>query len=143
MKFKRYVKALFSPRKKDAVGRYIGNISTIEKLIEKDLLYIDVKKPYVALSLRLHLAYMDDEYKLNTIRYRLLRRMGLVDRDARYRSLLGNILAYVNYRRGLLDLPVHAPDRRLDFLVMNMENSRPLLVGVYQAGEVDYRCVES
>ena len=139
MKPTKLIKALFTRRKKDAVGSYINNIQTIYKLIDSDLLYIDIKKPYVALSLRLHMAFMDDEYKLNTFKYRLLAKIGLVERDARYKSLMQNILAYINYNRGRQGLSVYAPDKRLDFLVMNLENTKPLLVGVFQNGKVDYQ----
>lgn len=139
MKPTRLIKALFTRRKKDAVGQYITNIQTIYNLIDSDLLYIDIKKPYVALSLRLHMAFMDDEYKLNTFKYRLLAKIGLVERDARYKSLMRNILAYINYNRGRQGLSAYAPDKRLDFLVMNLENTKPLLVGAYQNGEVDYQ----
>lgn len=139
MKPTRLIKALFTRRKKDVVGQYITNIQTIYKLIDSDLLYIDIKKPYVALSLRLHMAFMDDEYKLNTFKYRLLAKMGLVERDVRYKSLMRNILAYINYNRGRQGLSAYAPDKRLDFLVMNLENTKPLLVGVFQNGEVDYQ----
>lgn len=139
MKPTRLIKALFTRRKKDVVGSYINNIQTIYKLIDSDLLYIDIKKPYVALSLRLHMAFMDDEYKLNTFKYRLLAKMGLVERDARYKSLIQNILAYINYNRGRQGLSVYSPKNRLDFLVMNLENTKPILVGVYQNGEVDYQ----
>ena len=139
MKATRLIKALFTRRKKDAVGSYINNIQIIYKLIDSDLLYIDIKKPYVALSLRLHMAFMDDEYKLNTFKYRLLAKIGLVERDARYKSLMQNILSYINYNRGRQGLSVYSPKNRLDFLVMNLENKKPLLVGVFQNGEVDYQ----
>ena len=61
----RTLKALVLNRRKDKVGKYIAGIGTIRTLIEKDLLFVDVKKPYVSLSLRLHLAYIDDEAKLS------------------------------------------------------------------------------
>lgn len=139
MKFKRLLKALFSRRQKDAVGHYVKSIPIIDTLIAKDMLYIDYKKPYVAISLRLHLAHIDDEEKLTSRKYQLLRKWGLIERDRRYKALLSNILAYINYRRGLIGLPFHNPKQRLDFLVMNLEDTKPLLVGMYQGGEVDYR----
>lgn len=132
------MKALLSKRRKDKTGRYISNIGTIRKLIGEDLLFVDHEKPYVALSLRLHMAYMDDEFKLSTWKYRLLMKMGLVRRDVRYAALMENILAYINYRRGMKKMLMYEPSQRLDFLVMNMENTKPLLVGYYQNGVVDY-----
>ena len=138
----RILKALVLNRRKDKTGKIIGNIGTVRKLIEKDLLFVDCDKPYVCLSLRLHMAFMDDESKLNTWRFRLLRKLGMVRRDARYVALMGNILAFINLRRGMVGLPVFESGERLDFMVMNMENTRPLLVGFYREGRVEYASLE-
>lgn len=134
----RTLKALVLNRRKDKVGKYIAGIGTIRTLIEKDLLFVDVKKPYVSLSLRLHLSYIDDEAKLATWKYRLLQKMGLVKRDMRYVAFMESVLAFINYYRGLEGLPMHDVAKRLDFMVMNMESTKPLLVGYYQNGAVDY-----
>ena len=134
----RTIKALILNRRKDKTGKFIANIDTIRKLIEKDLLFVDYKKPYVCLSLRMHMAFMDDEFKLNTWRFRLLCKLGLVQRDIRYVALMESILIFINFYRGLNKLPAYKPDERLDFMVMNMENTNPLLVGFYQEGEVEY-----
>ena len=116
-------------RRKDKTGKFIANIDTIRKLIEKDLLFVDYKKPYVCLSLRMHMAFMDDEFKLNTWRFRLLCKLGLVQRDIRYVALMESILIFINFYRGLNKLPAYKLDDRLDFMVMNMDNTHPLLVG--------------
>lgn len=134
----RTIKALILNRRKDKTGKFIANIDTIRKLIEKDLLFVDYKKPYVCLSLRMHMAFMDDEFKLNNWRFRLLCKLGLVQRDIRYVALMESILAFINFYRGLNKLPVYKSNERLDFMVMNMENTCPLLVGFYQEGEVEY-----
>lgn len=134
----RTLKALVLNRRKDKVGKYIAGIGTIRTLIEKDLLFVDVKKPYVSLSLRLHLAYIDDEAKLATWKYRLLQKIGLVKRDMRYVAFMESVLAFINYYRGLEGLPMHDVATRLDFMVMNMESTKPMLVGYYQKGAVDY-----
>lgn len=120
------------------VGKYLKSFPVIEKLVQEDLLYVDHKKPYVALSLRLHLAYMDNEVKLATRWCRFLLRIGLLERDVRYKTLLNNVLAYISYRRGLEGLSVFSQKDKLDFLVMNLENTKPLFVGVYQHGELGY-----
>ena len=125
-------------RRKDKVGKYISGISTIRTLIEKDLLFVEVKKPYVCVSLRLHLAYIDDEAKLSTWKYRFLRKVGMVERDVRYVAFMESILAFINYCRALEKLPVYSTTERIDFMVMNLENTKPLLVGYYQNGAVDY-----
>ena len=120
------------------VGKFLNAIHAIETLVQKDLLYIDYRKPYVALSLRLHLAYIDDEIKLMKWKYRLLKKLGLVERDVRYKSFLQTVLAYINYRRGVEGMSEYSPKQKLDFLVMNMDNTAPLFVGAYMDGEVDY-----
>ena len=120
------------------VGKFLNAIHSIETLVQKDLLYIDYRKPYVALSLRLHLAYIDDEIKLMKWKYRLLKKLGLVERDARYKSFLQTVLTYINYRRGVEGMPEYSSKQKLDFLVMNMDNTAPLFVGAYMDGEVDY-----
>lgn len=138
----RMIKAVVLNRRKDKVGSYISCIPVIDKLIEKDLLFVDIEKPYVAVSLRLHLAHIDDEQKMGTLLYRILRKIGLVERDSRYRSMMDHILGYINYHRAQRKLPVHSTNKRLDFMVTNLENTKPLLVGVYWKGEVDYRVVD-
>ena len=61
---KKLIRTLFTARVKDAAGSYIRSLQDVETLIAKDLLYVDIQKPYVALSARLHIAYMDDEAKI-------------------------------------------------------------------------------
>lgn len=142
MKLKRLFKALFQRRQQDALGHYIDNMQTIIKLVSNDMLYVDVTKPYVTMSLDLHLAYIDDEVKLATFPYSLMLRMGLVDRDRHYRALMKNIIAYINLNRARLGLALFPSTQRLDFLVMNMEKTKPLLVGYYQNGVLDYKLLD-
>lgn len=139
----RTIKALTLNRRKDKTGKFIANIDTIRKLIEEDLLFVDYKKPYVCLSLRMHMAFMDDEFKLNTWRFRLLCKLGLVQRDIRYVALMESILIFINFYRGLNKLPACKPDERLDFMVMNMDNTHPLLIGFYQEGKVEYTTIDT
>ena len=134
----RTLKALVLNRKKDNTGKLISNMDTIRKLIDKDLLFVDCRKPYVCLSLRLHMTFMDDEYKLNTWFFRLLLKLGLLRRDASYTAFMEKVLAYINFQRGIIGLPVHNPNERLDFMVMNTEKTIPIIVGFYQEGIVEY-----
>ena len=142
MKLKRLFKALFQRRQQDVLGHYIENMQTIIKLVSNDMIYVDVTKPYVTISLDLHLAYIDDEVKLATFPYSLMLRLGLVERDRHYRALMKNIIAYINLNRARLGLALFPSTQRLDFLVMNMEKTKPLLVGYYQSGELDYKLIE-
>lgn len=141
MKQQKLIRALFTPRRKDPVDGYIKSIPTIDKLIADDLLYIDPRRPYITLSLQLHLAYADDEVRLATFPHSMLLRMGLVERDARYRALMDHLLAYINFHRARLGLALYPPQQRLDFLVMNLDKTQPLLVGCYQDGRLDYRAI--
>lgn len=142
MKFSRLLRALFHRRQPDKVGNYIDGIPAIEALIREDLLYVEPKQPHVTLSVRLHMAYMDDEEKLSRWPYRLLLRLGLIERDRRYRALMEHVLAYINYRRAIMKLPLHEPDKPLRFLVMNLSVSHPLLLGVYHYGLVEFKLCE-
>lgn len=142
MKLLKLIGALFTRRHKDPVGSYIRAIPTIDRLIADDLLYIDPRRPYITLALPLHLAYADDELRLATFPYSLMLRLGLAERDRRYRALMDHLLAYINFRRARLGLALYPPRQRLDFLVMNLDKTRPLLVGCYQDGRLDYRAMK-
>lgn len=132
---KKLIRTLFTARVKDAAGSYIRSLQDVETLIAKDLLYVDIQKPYVALSARLHIAYMDDEAKIAERK----RRVSQKERDKSYKTLMRHILAYINYRRGMCGLPFQDPDAGLDFLVMNIENTRPTLLGIFQGAKLDYQ----
>lgn len=139
MRMSRLFRYLFRRRQPSKVGSYIDAIPTIEKLIRKDLLYVDAQHPLVVLSAQLHLAYMDDEAKLSRWPYRKLLQWGLIERDRRYRALMEHLLAYVNYRRGAKGMAVVAPHEPLYIQVMNLDISKPVLLGVYQHGRVEYK----
>lgn len=142
MKLSRLFKQLFRRRQPDKVGSYIDGIPAIQALIREDLLYVEPKTPHVTLSVRLHMAYMDNEEKLSRWTYRLLLRLGLVERDRRYRALMEHVLAYINFERARLKLPLHEPNKPLRFVVMNLDVSHPLLLGVYQYGLVGFKLCE-
>ena len=136
------LKALVLNRRKDKAGKIAENIGTVRRLIDKDLLYVDCEKPYICLSLRLHMAFMDDECKLGKWKFRFLNRLGLVRRDVRYVSFMESVVAFVNFHRGIKGLPVFSLEDRVDFMVMNMGNTRPILVGFYKDGKVEYASFE-
>lgn len=141
MKLKRLFRTLFRRRKPDPTGRLIRNVATVRRLIVGDHLYVDPRKPYATLSLELHLAHIDDELKLATFPYCLWEKLGLVRRDRRYIALMSSVLAYINFRRAMLGMPMHDPAKPLNFLVMNHEKEKPLLVGALIDGRLDYRPV--
>ena len=64
--------------------------------------------------------------------------MGLIERDVRYRALMDHLFVYINFKRINEGLTRLEPSHRIDFIVMGLEKKKPLLVGYYQNGEVDY-----
>lgn len=136
------LKQLFRRRQPSKVGGYIDGMSTIDKLVEEEMLYVDIARPYVVLSVRMHMAYMDDEEKLSRWPYRMFLRWGLVERDRRYRALMEHLLAYINFHRARFKQPIHHLDQPLRFHVMSLDLSKPLLLGVYQSGVVEFKLCE-
>lgn len=142
MKFPRLLRALFRRRQPSKVGSYIDGISTIDKLVEKEMLYVDIARPYVVLSVRMHMAYMDDEEKLSRWPYRMFLRWGLIERDRRYRALMEHLLAYINFHRARFNQPIHHIEQPLRFHVMSLDLAKPLLLGVYHHGLVNFKMCE-
>lgn len=134
--------SLFRRRQPDKIGSYINGIPTINKLMESELLYVDIQRPYVVLSVRLHMAYMDDEVKLSRWPYRLFDRWGLIEHDRRYRALMEHLLAYINFQRARFKMELYPTDQPLRFHVMSLDLSKPLLLGVYQYGRIEYKLYE-
>lgn len=142
MKISRLVKALFQKRKKDPVGHYLECIPALEKLCEKEFIGIEYgEKPRVIISTSLHLWLIDDEVKLSRWCCRFLLRIGLVERDRRYRGFMDNVRAYINYKRGVCQpksLKPLLPEERLDFIVLSMDKKEVLIVGLSQHDKVEY-----
>lgn len=130
------LRGMAHPRRKPTMDRVLSNAESIKKLIDSDLLAIDAKHPYVAISERIHRLYMND--------------------DRRYASFLYNVLSYINIQRGLMKIETPViPEDRLNFAVvqtvtryvpqegeaweeMPKASVETLLVGAYQNGVVDY-----
>lgn len=133
-------KGIMHPVRKPAMERTTANIETINKLIVSDLLALNPVRPYVVISAKLHMLYMQD--------------------DRKYANFFYNVLSYINVQRGLMKIekPV-LPEDRLDFSVvqtttqyvseegeswedMPKDKIKTLLVGIYQNGVVDYECYD-
>lgn len=130
------LRGMAHPHRKPTMDRVLSNAESIKKLIDSDLLAIDAKHPYVAISERIHRLYMND--------------------DRRYASFLYNVLSYINIQRGLMKIETPViPEDRLNFAVvqtvtryvpqegeaweeMPKASVETLLVGAYQNGVVDY-----
>lgn len=130
------LRGMAHPRRKPTMDRVLSNAESIKKLIDSDIIAIDAKHPYVAISERIHRLYMND--------------------DRRYASFLYNVLSYINIQRGLMKIETPViPEDRLNFAVvqtvtryvhqegeaweeMPKASVETLLVGAYQNGVVDY-----
>ena len=77
-------------------------LETIDNYVAEGLLALDPDKPLSVIDWRLHLMYADDEAKLARWPWRWLIRMGLIERDVRYRRLLKTIVLYIELMRGRL-----------------------------------------
>lgn len=77
---------------------YLRFIPTIEKLIKVGWLIIDLREIHVSIDYKLHLIFLDD--------------------DKKYLAFFDKIRAYMNYKRGLLQVKkLIEPDDRINFLV--------------------------
>lgn len=130
-------KGMLHPGRKPAMDQTLKNVESISKLIESDLLAVDPVRPYVVISDKIHILYMNDERK--------------------YANFLYYVLSYINVKRGLLNIKESVlPEDRMDFAVvqtrtrytpqegeawedMPINSIETLLVGAYQNGVVDYR----
>ena len=132
----RIARRLLSGRKRnDYIPVYLKRFGTVEKLIDTELLAIDLEKRFVAVDTSLHLLYMNDIRK--------------------YSAFFDTVRAYMNYRLGLLGMSEVKYSDRIDFAVMLKQTSyidadtgelydtpketyRPIIVGYYMNGKTDY-----
>lgn len=139
VKIRKLIKALFTKKKKSAVGIYLSRFDTVDKLIRDKLIGIDVKECYVALDLSVHLLYKDD--------------------DRKYAAFFDTLRAYINFYRGYFQLPALEPGERINFCVnfrreirFDLETEEfydqpkveyiPWLIGFCQSGHVVYDVFE-
>ena len=77
---------------------YLRYIPTIEKLIEIGWLNVDLREIHVSVDYRLHMTFMDE--------------------DRKYLAFFDKIRAYMNYKRGFLQVKkLIEPEDRINFLV--------------------------
>ena len=79
-----------------------SQLDIIQDYVTEGLLALDPDKPLSVIDWRLHLMYADDEAKLARWPWRWLIRMGLIERDVRYRRLLKMVVLYIELMRGRL-----------------------------------------
>lgn len=142
-------KGLLRGRRKEymAMNTYLNCIPTIQTLIDKRLLGINLKERLLAIDVSLHLMYVSTRTGKS-----------ISESDKRYSAFIDKVIAYMNFQLGRMGArdfidPEKEPVR---FLVIQKEfryfdenglplpahlqvNEQTLLVGLYKNGEVNYR----
>lgn len=126
---------------------YLGCIPTIQKLIDKRLLGINLKERVLAIDLSLHLMYVSTRPG-----------KALEDADRRYAAFIDKVVAYMNFQLGRMGARdfIDPEKEVIRFLVTQKQfryfdpegnplpshlqvEERTLFVGRYKKGQVDYR----
>lgn len=128
---------------------YLKCIPTIQKLIDRHQLGINLKERFVVLDVSVHLAFLPTGTSAYAYR----------QADKRYAAFFDKVMAYMNFKLGELGKPAIDPQKEpLTFAVTRKEtvvweNGEPVpahlqvrektvLVGVYRGGAVDYKEME-
>ena len=146
---KAFIKGVFRGKRKEAVAMetYLGCIPTIQALIDKHLLGINLKERLVVIDLDLHLMYIS----IHTGK-------AMEDADRRYAAFMDKVVAYMNFQLGRMGAREHIDptketirflvtqkvyrhfDENGDLLPAHLQVSeRTLFVGMFKNGKVDYR----
>lgn len=146
---KAFVKGVFRGKRKEAVAMetYLGCIPTIQTLIDKHLLGINLKERLVVIDLDLHLMYIS----IHTGK-------AMEDADRRYAAFMDKVVAYMNFQLGRMGAREYIDptketirflvtqkvyrhfDENGDLLPAHLQVSeRTLFVGMFKNGKVDYR----
>ena len=137
---KRITRQIFCKKHRPYVQTYLNRFATLEKLIADGRIGIDVKQKLVVLDSSIHLLYMED--------------------DQKYNAFFDTIRAYMNYRRGAIEIKeIIKPEDRINFTVVMKhytafdesigeffdppkETADTILVGYYKNGRVEYATYE-
>ena len=126
---------------------YLGCIPTIQTLIDKHLLGINLKERLVVIDLDLHLMYIS----IHTGK-------AIEDADRRYAAFMDKVVAYMNFQLGRMGAREYIDptketirflvtqkvyrhfDENGDLLPAHLQVSeRTLFVGMFKNGKIDYR----
>ena len=146
---KAFIKGVFRGKRKEAVAMetYLGCIPTIQTLIDKHLLGINLKERLVVIDLDLHLMYIS----IHTGK-------AMEDADRRYAAFMDKVVAYMNFQLGRMGAREYIDptketlrflvtqkvyrhfDENGDLLPAHLQVSeRTLFVGMFKNGKIDYR----
>lgn len=151
--FRSLVKGVFRGKRREAVAMetYLSCIPSIQKLIDRHRLGIDLKERLVVLDISVHLAFLPAGTSASAWR----------QADKRYAAFFDKVVAYMNFQLGRLGKKdfIDPTKETVSFVVTRKEtvmweNDEPvpahlqvrektLLVGVYRDGVVDYKEVEN
>lgn len=138
-KFIHIAKSLFRKREKKQISTYLTRFESIDKLLECELMAIDLHAKLVMLDASLHVMHMEN--------------------DRQYAAFFDTLRAYMNYQLGLLQMKMIEYEDKINFIVIikelirydettgevfnpAKENPIPLIVGFYQNGCIDYAVYE-
>lgn len=146
---KAFVKGSFRGKRKEAVAMetYLGCIPTIQKLIDKRLLGINLKERLLVIDLSLHLMYIS-----------IHNGKAMEDADRRYAAFIDKVVAYMNFQLGRMGATdyIDPNEASVRFLVTQKQfryfdpeghplpshlqvEEKTLFVGYYKKGKVNYR----
>ena len=151
--FTSLVKGIFRGRRKEqlAMETYLKCIPTIEKLIERHQMGINLKERFVVLDVGIHVAFLPSGTSAYAYR----------QADKRYAAFFDKVVAYMNFQLGRLGKKdfIDPTKETISFVVTRKEtvmweNGEPVpphlqvrektvLVGAYRDGVVDYKEVVS
>ena len=126
---------------------YLGCIPTIQKLIDKRLLGINLKERLLVIDLSLHLMYIS-----------IHNGKAMEDADRRYAAFIDKVVAYMNFQLGRMGATdyIDPNEASVRFLVTQKQfryfdpeghplpshlqvEEKTLFVGYYKKGKVNYR----
>lgn len=146
--FSSLVKGILRGKRKQAVAMetYLGCIPTIQKLVDKHLLGINLKERIVVIDVSVHLMYVSTKAGKS-----------MDEADRRYAAFMDKVVAFMNFQLGRMGARDFIDPKKepIHFLVtmketVMWENGEPvpahlqvrektLFVGLYKGGKINYR----
>lgn len=147
--FSSFLKGILRGKRKEAVAMetYLGCIPTIQTLIDKHLLGVNLKERLLVIDLDLHLMYIPTRTGRT-----------LNEADRRYAAFIDKVVAYMNFQLGRMGARdfVDPNKETVRFLVTQKEyrhfdhegnpmpahlqiSERTLFIGMYKNGTINYR----
>lgn len=147
--FSSFLKGVLRGKRKEAVAMetYLGCMPTVQKLIDKHLLGINLKERLLVIDLSVHLMYVSTRTG-----------RAMEEADRRYAAFIDKVVAYMNLQLGRMGAKDFVDPKKdtIHFLVTQKTfryfdsegnqlpahmqvNERTLFVGLYKDGKINYR----